>query len=381
MDRAILLVDDEPGLRRVLGLSLEDIGYRVYQAESVNQALEIFDRHQPPLVLTDIKMPGRSGLALLQEIKARSPETEVIMITGHGDMDLAVQSLQRDACDFITKPITDEALEIALKRAWERIHLRRQVREYTQNLERLVEEKSARLIEAQRLAAVGETVAGLSHAIKNIASGLEGSAFVVEKGLELGRDEYLRQGWDLVRSNVEKIKNLSLDLLRFTKPVEVHPAPGAPNDPAREVYQLMGPRAAEMGLILEFRPDESLKEFCLDPDIIHACLLNLVTNALEACRESASPEETGKVVILTRPAPEGGIEYRVEDNGPGLDRETRPKVLTRFFTTKGSAGNGLGLMMTKRMIEAHGGLVGFDTEKEVGAAFYLVLPESEPTRQ
>ena len=103
MSEPILLVDDEEGIRRVLGISLADSGYEVHLAADGREALEVFQRLRPPIVLTDIKMPGMDGVELLKRIKAIDPETEVIMISGHGDMDLAVQSLKNDAADFVTK--------------------------------------------------------------------------------------------------------------------------------------------------------------------------------------------------------------------------------------------------------------------------------------
>jgi PAS domain S-box-containing protein len=131
------------------------------------------DIRTPPIVLTDIRMPVMDGIELLRKIKQEDSETEVIMITGHGDMDLAIESLKHEATDFITKPIKDEVLEIALKRANERISMRRQLREYTEHLEDLVREKSAQLVEAERLIAVGQVVEGLSSAMKNIVEDLE----------------------------------------------------------------------------------------------------------------------------------------------------------------------------------------------------------------
>ena len=140
MENKILLVDDEPDIREVLNLSLSDLGYQVFEAENGDMALGIFKEVRPPLVLTDIKMPNMDGIELLQKVKHENPETEVIMITGHGDIALTIKSLQYDAADFITKPINDEALDVALKRARERIALQMQLKEYTENLERLVEE-------------------------------------------------------------------------------------------------------------------------------------------------------------------------------------------------------------------------------------------------
>ena len=152
MSNKLLLADDEEGIRKVLGISLADRGYEVLTAEDGDEALKIFSRAKPQIVLTDIKMPGMDGIELLQKIKQEDPDTEVIMITGHGDMELAIKSLKYEAIDFVTKPINDDILEIALKRAHEKIDMRRQLRQYTENLEELVRKQSARLVEAERLA-------------------------------------------------------------------------------------------------------------------------------------------------------------------------------------------------------------------------------------
>ncbi len=173
MGEKILLADDEEGIRKVLGISLADSGYEVLTAENGEQAFRIFKEARPAIVLTDIKMPGIDGVELLQMIKQEDPDTEVIMITGHGDMDLAIKSLKYEATDFVTKPINDDVLEIALKRAHERIDMRNQLREYTENLEQLVQKQSARLVEVERLAAVGQAVEGLSSAIRGIAVDLD----------------------------------------------------------------------------------------------------------------------------------------------------------------------------------------------------------------
>jgi len=121
----ILIVDDEPDIRDVLAISLQDMGYRTEAAENAGKAFDVFRERNPLIVLTDIKMPGGDGIELLRKIKHENPETEVIMITGHGDMNLAIRSLKYQATDFITKPIDVDALEIALRRARDKIAMRR----------------------------------------------------------------------------------------------------------------------------------------------------------------------------------------------------------------------------------------------------------------
>lgn len=145
----ILLVDDEESIRRVLRLSLGEDGYHVITAPEGREALRLFRERNPDIVLTDIKMPGISGIDLLETIKSERPDTEVIMMTGHGDMQAAMESLKKDATDFITKPIHDDILQIALKRARERIAMRRRMLEYTRALEHQVEEKMT-CLEASR---------------------------------------------------------------------------------------------------------------------------------------------------------------------------------------------------------------------------------------
>ncbi len=257
MNEKVLLVDDEEGIRRVLSVAIADAGYTVLTAENGAEALDILNKNSIPLIVSDIRMPGVDGLDLLKEIKRKWPDSEVIMITGHGDVGSAIESLRLGAADFITKPFHEDALEVSLHRAMAKISIREQLREYTENLEHLVLEKSKELVEAERMAAVGQTVASMSHAIKNVAGGLEGGMFVLEKGLELENQEYLRQGWEMVRRDVERIKNLSMDLLDYAKPVTINPVEADPNGPANQVYDLMASKAQRGGveLILDLSDD------------------------------------------------------------------------------------------------------------------------------
>ena len=119
----ILVIDDEKATLEMFRLFLDVYGFEILTAESGEEGLEVFERERPDIVLTDIKMPGMDGIEVLQEIKRRSPATEVIVITGHGDMDLAIQALNLDAADFINKPIQRQSLEQGLARAKERLKL------------------------------------------------------------------------------------------------------------------------------------------------------------------------------------------------------------------------------------------------------------------
>lgn len=176
----ILLVDDEADIRELLSMLLEDLGFSVLTAPDGEKGLTLFRTLEAPIVLTDIKMPGLDGIGLLAAIKEHRPDTEVVMISGHADMELAIASLKLGASDFITKPIDVTLLEHSLNRACERLTLKRQVREHTLNLERLVAEKSARLVDLERRLAARQIVEGLSSAMRFVASEPDGQGSLGE---------------------------------------------------------------------------------------------------------------------------------------------------------------------------------------------------------
>jgi signal transduction histidine kinase len=374
MDKSILLVDDEEGIRKVLGILLADMGYQVHTAATGVEALRTFEKLHPPIVLTDIKMPEMDGIELLRNLKQISPDTEVIMITGHGDMDLAIKSVKYEATDFVTKPINDEILEIALKRAHERIAMRQKLNDYTHNLEQLVRDKTRKLVEAERMAAVGQTVAGLSHAIKNITGGLKGGAFVLEKGIELGEQKYLMQGWEMIKGNVDKITNLSMDLLNYAKDIRPDYQVCDPNQPLREVVDLMRPRAKEHGIDLSAQFDKDIGPCHLDPDLIHHSLLNLVANALDACIDNSGKKEK-RVMVRTVKKRGWGVEYQVEDTGCGMNAEVKKKIFQSFFSTKGTDGTGIGLMITQKIIDEHKGEIIAESKVGEGSTLMIRLPK------
>lgn len=374
----ILLVDDEAGIRKVLGISLADLGFTVHTAEHAAEALTLIDAVRPAIILTDIKMPGMDGIELLKVIKDRWPDKEVIMLTGHGDMDLAIESLKFEATDFITKPISEDALTVALRRAGERIRMRSRLKAYTEDLERLVEQKSRQLVEAERLAAVGETVAGLSHTIKNIAGGLEGGLFVLEKGIELEDAEYLKQGWELVSGNVGRIKHLSLDLLNFAKTDRLEYRQVEPEVPALEVCDLMRSRAADNGMDLVLETADGLEPIRMDPAGIYQCLLNLVTNAVDACLDTEPAVDGQRITLRVTPSPDGGVCYQVADTCRGMDESVQSKLFKRFFTTKGEQGTGIGLMLTRTIVHRHKGTIDVESQPGQGSCFTIHLPREGP---
>ncbi len=146
----VLVIDDEESIRKMMRMSLEMDGYEVLTAANGEAGLEVFDKEKPPIVLLDVRMPGMDGLDVLDAIKSRAPDTEVIVVTGHGDMTTAVECLRREASNFLTKPLSDDLLLWALKRSHEKLALKRKVKQYTENLKTLVREANVELEKSYR---------------------------------------------------------------------------------------------------------------------------------------------------------------------------------------------------------------------------------------
>ncbi len=227
--------------------------------------------------------------------------------------------------------------------------------------------------EAERLAAVGETVAGIAHGIKNVLMGLEGGMYAVNTGIQLGDDARIARGWTTLEENVERISQFVKEFLDFAKGRKTTVAMVDPNLPAREVADLFRERAAQSGITLkvDLQPDVSFAP--LDEDGIHTCLSNLVSNAIDACMVSEKRREF--LLTLTSREENGTIIYAVADNGRGMDYEISKKVFSKFFTTKGSdRGTGLGLLTTKRIVHQHGGTISFTSKEGEGSVFRIELP-------
>ncbi len=369
MEHAILLVDDEEDIRDVLNVSLIDAGYRVFTAENGKTALDLFHRHHPPVVVSDIKMPGMDGIELLRRIKLESPDTEFIMITGHGDMELAVVSFKDQAADFITKPINIDVLEIALKKVFDKIVGRRQLREYTESLERLVREKT----ELQsNLAALGLMIGSISHGMKGLLTGLDGGVYLMESGLKRNNLEQVDDGLKTVRLMAERIRKMVLDILYHAKERKL-------NRENVDVSQFAADTASTIEVKMTEHQIDFVRDFSgsigyaeIDWESMHSALMNILENAMDACiRDTAKPSH--QVIFAVRP--EGDtVRFDVTDNGTGMDRETRDRLFTLFFSSKGCKGTGLGLFVSNQIVRQHGGAIAVSSTPGHGSTFTIRVP-------
>jgi PAS domain S-box-containing protein len=232
-------------------------------------------------------------------------------------------------------------------------------------------------IEAERLAAVGQTVAGIAHGVKNIIMGLEGGLYVVKSASKKQDPKLAEEGWRMLDNNIMKISALIKDFLNFSKGREFQPQWVQPAQAARDVFALYAEAARKEGITLVADLDEEIESAPMDPQGIHSCLANLVSNAIDACRMSDPPG--GRIVVSLREKA-GIILYGVLDNGCGMDYEVKKKVFTTFFSTKGMGGTGLGLLTTRKIVQEHGGRIEFDSMPGKGSRFTLAFPRNRLPR-
>jgi len=226
-------------------------------------------------------------------------------------------------------------------------------------------------IEAERLAAVGQTVAGLAHGIKNLIMGLEGGMYVVNSGLRGDNEERVLQGWRMLEEDITRISSFVKEFLEFAKGRQPRVQMIQPNDIARVVVDRYRERAGRSGVELRLDPGE-LGEAPMDEDGLHTCLTNLVLNAIDAC--VMSTKEACHVVLSTREQ-DGVLSFEVTDDGCGMDYDIKQKVFTNFFSTKASGqGTGLGLLTTRKIVQEHGGRVSFESAEGEGSTFRIEFP-------
>jgi PAS domain S-box-containing protein len=230
------------------------------------------------------------------------------------------------------------------------------------------------LIEQERLAAVGQTVAGVTHCMKNVLNGLKGGAYLVGVGLKRADNQLIREGWENVQKGIERISKLSLDMLSYCREREPAPVPTDLMKLVRDTADMVAQSARQEGIEVAVTGDESGRAN-LDPDTVSRALLNLVSNAVDACREKSYPcGQTPRVEV--RAEQEGGeARFAVSDNGVGMTEEVRGQLFKRFFSTKDGRGTGLGLCTTAKIIDEHGGRITVQSSPARGSVFTVILPD------
>jgi signal transduction histidine kinase/pSer/pThr/pTyr-binding forkhead associated (FHA) protein len=231
------------------------------------------------------------------------------------------------------------------------------------------------MLQAERLAAVGQTIAALSHHIKNILQSLRSGTEILKMGIASKDETLLAQGWKLAEKGQGKIYDLVMDMLSYSKEREPAVEPTDLNALVREVAELIEPRAQELGITLEINLEENLPIVPVDPEGIHRALLNVAINALDAVEERKGPQ----VTLGTRRDPEEHwVRLLVLDNGVGIPAQKVNDIFKPFISTKGARGTGLGLAVSRKILREHGGDIVVQSQPGKGSKFILRLPMKSP---
>jgi len=365
----ILIVDDDADTVELLTKRLRAEGYNTSEAYDGEQALQQTNEYSPDLIILDIKMPKIDGYEVCRRLKS-SEDTKlipVIMLTVKKQVPEKVKGLDVGADDYIPKPFDYRELSHRVK-YWTSVKL--EVEERVGKIKRLEQE----LIQSERLAAIGQTVASLAHYMKNILFGLKGGIYLVNTAPKVSESDSFETGWDMVERNMGRISDLVLDLLEYSKERELEFESCSINKIADEVCGLMEARTKEHGIAMIKTFDPSIQDTLLDYKGIHRCLLNLVSNAIDACLFDSSKDKEWAVRVSTALGNDGMIRFEVADNGCGMDEEVKKKLFMSFFSTKEGKGTGLGLLITQKIVQEHDGIITVESRLGKGSTFTIQLP-------
>ncbi|MBU0533347.1 MAG: GAF domain-containing protein [Candidatus Omnitrophica bacterium] len=232
--------------------------------------------------------------------------------------------------------------------------------------------ENARLYEeslrAARMAAIGQTMAELSHYIKNVLAGFEGAGYLLESGLQKENREMIEQGWSFLKKSQEKISTLVMNMLSYSKEKKLSFNLYDINKVISDVVSLMAPRLKEKSITIEKNLDKNIKEIVIDSDGIYNCVLNLISNAMEAMES-----ENGKITVSTlNDEKNKQVKIEIKDNGNGIPKDKINDVFSLFYSSK-KKGTGLGLAVTKKIIDEHKGEILVESKEGKGTTFTIVL--------
>jgi signal transduction histidine kinase len=231
------------------------------------------------------------------------------------------------------------------------------------------------MLQAERLAAIGQAMAALSHHIKNILQGLRSGSEILKMGLADKNEALLQQGWKIAEKNQSKIYDLVMDMLSYSKEREPAIEETDLNGIVKDVVELLQGRLKELGAKLEVRLQENLPAVPADPEGLHRSLLNILSNALDAVEERKNPT----VGVLTQLEADGEwVRIIVVDNGVGIPPDKQSEIFKPFISSKGARGTGLGLAVSQKILREHGGDILVQSQPGKGSRFILRLPLKSP---
>jgi len=355
----ILVVDDENGPRlAVRMLLMED--YRVLMADAVEEAIAILENEEVDLVISDIRMPGQTGVELLRYARLNYPDVEVILLTGYGQLETAKQAVECGAYAYLEKPFDNTEMLDHVSRALEK---RRHELE-RQHLERLA-------LEANRFDLLGRIVSGLIH---DLGSPLSVAGSHLELMLLDGPKDNAEDRIRLILSQVTLCSEVVRSTLNFLRHRSHDQTALQLDEIAEQCLELAHPIIRKQAITVHRDFQQDLPSVQGDFILLRQAVLNLINNACQAMEDQENAQE---LELATR-SDENWISLSVRDTGSGVPQHVRNKVFDTFYTTKGKEGTGLGLAAVRNIMWRHGGEVRLANHAQGGALFSLRFPRDLP---
>ncbi|HSH37464.1 MAG TPA: response regulator [Chthoniobacterales bacterium] len=370
----VLVIDDEMGPRESLRMLLKP-NYQVHTAESVEAGIKILREKHPDAVISDIRMPGTNGIDGLRKIREIDPHVSVIMLTGFGALETAQEALRLGANDYISKPFDAREMRDVISRNVERTRVQRTGEHAAGEIRELNNRLLKELAQKERLASLGQASAEFVHDLGNPLTIVWGYVQLLAKKLEQqekangAENPTSAKELNIIEQNVRLCREL-LTMWQSYGSVEAAPhKPISVSAIVREVVKGVGSIATSNGVELRAEIAEDPCTLLGDSVQVTRAIQNVIVNAVQA-----SAEKKGKVTVSCTRG-DFYIDVRVEDTGTGMTAAQIPKIFEPYFTTKQhKSGTGLGLYITKKVVEDHNGSIKVDSTPDVGTTFTIRLP-------
>lgn len=380
----ILIIDDEKIILDLTSIILKNRGYNVFTAQDAVIGIEMVRNEKPALVLLDYMMPGMDGLTALRQMRKEFPDSYVIMFTGKGSEEIAVELMKAGASDYVLKPFNNQDLSERIENVLkirtmefhnrellgEREKLLEEIAAWNSELEHRVEVKTeelqkaqAEMVQTEKLAALGYLSAGMAHEIRNPLNSISLFAQLLKGGVEdLEKLDY----FDKIFKEIDRIDGILKKLLDASK------------RPKFEISEVSIDRIVDATLEV-FKPQTELRRIEVkqdyrripppikaDPTEIEHIFTNLFLNAIHEMPKN------GKLTVQLD-CDDHDITMRVSDTGKGIPKEHISSIFDPFYTTK-SSGSGMGLAVVRRIVKTYKGKIEVEKSDESGTTFCVKLP-------
>ena len=359
----ILVIDDEEAMRDSCHQVLSKDGYVTETAEDGHSGLRKIREVKPDLVLIDLKMPGMSGMELLEKIGEIDPDIISVVITGYATIESAVEAMKLNAYDFLPKPFTPDQLRIVIERGLERRRLAAESARLRREKE-MMRENFITLVSHQ----LRSPLASVKQYFGVIREGFAGEVTDKQKEIIQKADGYIDSLVQLINDWLDMSRVEAGRVRDKSEPVSLAAV-------LSETLGVLKPQAEAKKVVLELNSADNLPQLNGDPKCLKEAFLNLVSNGINYNREG------GTVTITVREQGDDLI-VKVSDTGIGISQENLPFIFDEFFRIKSKetqhiTGTGLGLPIAKRIIEAHNGCVKVVSELGRGTTFSIFLPKAQ----